>query len=265
MSSSHARVPAGVAALALAGCYWLTPYEDLLDGGPEAPDSGGLDARGDANDEASTGFCASIQPPPFFCADFDDGSLARWDTVNVRSPNLLAIVSDASVSPPSSLLASVPSDTTTADGVFVARALDRASAVDVDFDVHLDATDTATDVTFLARLFLGGASAALWAVPGRACVVETAPGADGGSFDVVTHVLDWTPRFGPTTEWVHVTMRLSTDGDPSLRMTVNARTTEIPLEARWTPGLGNLQLGFFQVNEPHGRTVRYDNVVVNLR
>lgn len=258
------RLAFGAALLTLAGCYWLTPYEDLLEGAASV-DGGDLpDASADGPPVVvpmvDAGFCASLSPPPTFCDDFDHGTLDAWK-VQVTPPSTLTIDIDAS----SSVRMSIPDDITTTDAVSMNREIGSGSAVTVDFDLRLDSAESNEDVTFLFRLTVGSANLSLWALPGRASVVDVAQQPDA-AIAVRASVLDWRPRFGPATPFTHVTFDLTASGDaPTFRLTADGQTTTVPLDPAWKGGTVGLRLGFFRVNAAHGRTAHYDNVVVHLR
>jgi hypothetical protein len=96
------------ASVVLAGCSLLLSTSDLSEPGtPDAAPSSeaGLDAPGSA-DSSSDGtaidapgvrFCASLSPPPKFCADFDGPGASvddGWDDVEVEPPSGTSVTLD---------------------------------------------------------------------------------------------------------------------------------------------------------------------------
>lgn len=274
--AAHARVPrvfprlrAAVlgGSLVLAGCYWITPYEDLTDGaGADAsvvdvvvPETG---TEQDA--PAPRGFCASLEPAPAFCDDFEDASLGGWQT-RVTPPDILRVDAVRAASAPNALYVEVPDGSTTSDDAYVERALGEGSDVELAFDLFLERSTSNTDPIFLARISAGQSNADLWGLPGVANIVETTPKSAGSTdFSVLSHGVGWKPRFGAGTAWVHVTMRLAvrTSGS-SLDVDVDGTTTTIPLAATWQANRLRVRIGFVHVNAPPSpRAVRYDNVTI---
>lgn len=255
-------------SLVLAGCYWITPYEDLTDG----PD---LDAavpdvvQAPPGDAAPTpGFCASLAPAPTFCDDFEDASLGGWQTPHVTAPDLLRVEGVRAVSAPNALYMEVPDGSTTSDEVYVERALGDGSDIELAFDVLLERAVSNQDPTFLARVSIGQSNADLWALPGVANIVETTPKTAGSTdFSVVSHGIGWKPRFGVTTSWVHVVMKLAVGaGGSTLDVNVDGDAKTIALAPTWQASRRRVRIGFTRVNAPPAaRAVRYDNVTMTAR
>lgn len=257
------RTALALVVTASSGCYWITPYEDLTEGRGDADAEADLDAAEDAASTDATiadagRFCSTQDA--YFCDDFDDGTLDAWGGPHVTPPDLLQVTSDA-LSAPSAARFAIPEDAGTTDLVYLEKSLGTAAGVDVAFDVHLDSAESGQDPTFLCRLAIGRWSTDLWVLPNLSNVVEVVDGK------VLTHAVAWKPMFGPSTPWVHVTfsVALGADGGTST-LTDDEQTTTFTLDPAWKRDTARLRLGFIQVNAPsHGRVVRFDNVVVNVR
>lgn len=243
-----------LATLASSGCYWLTSYEDLTDGSVAIDAS--TDTAAPLADAAPLRFCATVDAA--FCDDFDDGTFDAWAGIQVMAPDRLALA-DAALSPPFAMLASIPAEGGTTERVYVETKLPEGDAVEVAFDVHLDAVESFEDVTFLAELTANGANLDLWALPGVANVVEAVAGK------VVTHGVAWDPVFGKEATWVHVRFGIDFADGGAATLAADDASTTFALAPGWRRGQVRLRLGFIRVNEPYGRAVRYDNVVGRIR
>jgi hypothetical protein len=98
------------------------------------------DSAIDAGFDAGNSFC-SKNPGHSFCDDFDESTdylASGWTTPYITSPSILGVTSDASVSAPSSLLASVAASSAMASARLAKAVVPiDATHVHVEFDVRM--------------------------------------------------------------------------------------------------------------------------------
>jgi hypothetical protein len=131
--------------------------------------------------DAACGFCASLHPAPFFCADWDEGpdAAAGW-TSSTSSGGEVTVDRDAWVSPPASLLAS-------GGNVTLTKVLPNPStleAVHIEVDVATNCTSDAGNCRFVSLACIdetdAGGSAIVEVQGGDLGVQVYSPRLDGG-------------------------------------------------------------------------------------
>jgi hypothetical protein len=135
----------------VSACGLFTSLDGFSDGEEARPADGstadattdGTPADGASRDGAppavaSEGFCASLGRTPLVCADFDDGSLPGDMEVREMGGGTVAVDQVASVSPPSSLLFSIPATSEVTVTWLRRRLPPSLTEVVVELDVRVD-------------------------------------------------------------------------------------------------------------------------------
>jgi hypothetical protein len=279
---------ASSAALAVAaGCLLTTPLDGLEgtaaapsmesgstgaadgptgDRGPGADGSVAVtpDAGPDA-DAASMFRCAALPAPPTFCTDFDMGTIVSIFGGSTTSNGGAVTLDDTLYrSPSQSLKVTIPSLPTGAPTTkaFVLHSFGFAptSAIDVEFDLHVDSPDKSSSNTL--AIAMGSYQLALFI--GDSAKVRQAIPSDGGVLYPATNV-----SAPPAGTWVHVsfvvalapgasTVTLSFDGVAQGPFPV---LTEQYLTPSWS-----ISVGSTFVSAPDlGRELHIDNLIFDVK
>ncbi len=263
------------AAGAVGGCSLLVSTDGLStgtvvvigEGGSSGGDGssggigdGGITADGALVDAATGPFCNALSPKPKFCADFDDGVITDFGTVNGGPPTL---ESDVATSPPRALVASVSGDATDRSAKVVRDFPDSPAAIEVSFDVYVELYDVMHDVELVGVLFSR--------TGGKSCIVnvairhnawtldETCEGAGSANVDLahpsafLAKQLAWT-HIDYAADFVSRSYSMSVDGQPAF--------SGVTLQPNVTTGRALLSMGisYLQTEATGGAKLRFDNV-----
>ncbi len=224
---------------------------------------------GDAGHACDGGYCACLVPKPTFCDDFDEGSLgALWDgTPSCATGSSLAADSDASRSPPSSLLVSFPFVGATGAECYLATNLDGPFA-EARLEFDLLAPDGFTNDQIAAFQLASGYSIGLAISADQVSSFEEPSGSNGS--DVVLGL-----AVPATATWSHVTIIVHPSdpeagagffqlsyGNPDAGAAVDEHAIRTGEGQTTQP---QLQLGGVYVyDSPAGWRANFDNVVLYL-
>ena len=239
------------------------------DDSPATTDSGAPDA----SDDASSPYCKGLQPPPSFCADFDEGScLTGWDESRTTG-GTLSLDTQNPRSPPAACVAASPGANVGLDVVLIKKLSTRLGGASFAFDAKLELTDPGELQPKLGGLLVYGADAggqsdySLWLqFPGNKLqVVEQYPSAGTTKYNTLDVPVGLTPgkwtRFEldttpPPTGKGIASFAVKVDG-----VEVFTHLATAGIDTTGTPGI---QVGLFSISPPSNAwRVRYDNVVLD--
>lgn len=274
MHLQRAVVVVGMALASGAGCTLLTST-DGLSGTETVPDGGAADSASDAaatetgpvadagadsDADAAVGpYCASLSPPPKFCADFDMGVLtdygspsngATFDSAVFKSPSrsLLCTVSGGAVDRYSQL-----------DKAFG----ESPSSYEVSFDIFVDTYDASRDVELVGvHLSQGGGATCDTKLSIRGSVWHFDESCETASASVfaLSHDAKVTAAIG---RWVHVDYAVSLVAPRALSLAIDGAKAIDALtpNAALSTGSARLIMGisYLQQNAT-GSKVHLDNV-----
>ena len=225
--------------------------------------SGGADADADAGP-----FCASLNPAPTLCSDFDQQDLpAGWDGLAQWGGCVAVLDSGASVSAPRSLSITSP---VLGDSEQCASALEGAfpqptSTLVIELDVYVEVFDS-PEWVHLVVVQLNGAEGfdeiVLRMRTNEASVTEGAILNDGGLLNS-GHPVANVPAVG---QWSHVRWELSFGGSTAFsNVNVNGTSSGDSIHAKSFVGPVDLQVGVAGVVGPlQSQVLRFDNIVVDV-
>jgi hypothetical protein len=250
---------AGLVIVALAGCGRIG-FGALPDDGAAGGDGGG--------DAGSAGFCASLQPAPTFCDDFDDGEVLghRWSLVHLEGGGIEALT-DQGKSAPAAASHTFPAQ---ASGI-TATCLDLAlpgttSQVSLAYDFFLENRPASGTIELgSVNIQVSGVGAfyndlAIRGAAGDSYHEELTP--LGSTFMAGDHaVATFQPgrwyRVATAIDLAGATFTFTIDGT-----TVASGATRFAVQ----PGATTVQDGMvFTTNATPSWTVRTDNVVIDAR
>ncbi len=286
------RVLTGLGLLALlAGCTALLGInKDYVDVGRDsgatdgttmdgtsptvdgASDDSAFDASlGDGGSEGGLGFCATLNPKPTFCDDFDLGNPvgAGWSNVSKCIGCTVAIDNDASVSPPLSILAINTPDGSSADAYLrkvVVTTATQFIAVQADLRMDKAAIDPASAE---CALELGlSSSAGDWRA--RLLVYPTKTELEEYEFAQAdaSNTWDWAglAQFFSLNLWVRVRIEVDLMALTSTVYFNGAKVLDAhPLRFKWPKGTPSVVAGdvFPRWNYTGNWAFRVDNVVLD--
>jgi hypothetical protein len=231
--------------------------------------SGGAGGSGPDADAEPGPFCASLNPAPTLCSDFDAQSLpAGWDGLMQWGGCTAIVDSAASKSMPSSVSFSAPA---LADGEQCAVALETSLAqpttsLVIEFDIYPEAFNAPYWVV-LATIEMSSAEGdnvlMLRMRAGQAAVAEDSTLSDGGK-DYANHSLAEVPPVG---QWSHVRWEITFGGASAFsNVTVNGKSSGGSINANDFLGPVEIDLGVVAIVGPgDAQVLRYDNVVVDVK
>jgi hypothetical protein len=139
------RLWIGAAFACLAGCSLFTPFSGYASGDPDVvvtpPDGGVVDAVAaeGGSPDAALGWCASLQPPAFLCADFDDDTLpGSWREVLAMGGGEIKLDTQAARSLPRSVLITTPQSGTDVRTALIHSLPQIPTEIDVQLDVRVE-------------------------------------------------------------------------------------------------------------------------------
>ncbi len=269
-SSAHVTRWLGAAAIAsLVGCGAF----------PSLSAFSGSDASVDGGSDAShVGFCAghpASSGGASFCDDFDDGQplTVAWPSSERTPPDVttLAIDSDASVSTPSSLLASVPANATNAS--MKSNAYVNVGSTTKGFHLEFDASieqDDPTGGLFFASVRIGSGPdtsryiLTLHTVANHQLALQEQSPSDGGPQMAFSSNLTFTIVPGA---WFHIELDLDLAA-PSVSMNIDGKSALAPQPPKAITLTGPLTLRTgitYSVGPGTSLRARMDNVLLQLR
>ncbi len=227
-------------------------------------------------DGATSAFCASLNPQPLFCADFDEGSYSASFSSMTTTNGSLALDTAEFVSPPAALVATSNALTgptgkvdTTLYRTFPLAGQTLTATLDV--DLRVDRADAAPGGAVFAQIGLVDAAGAEYFV--QLSETATAAGPLSGDFAEV-----YVPTTGPESyvghgfaqtlplgTWTHVTLSLTAPfAGGAATATLSFDGTEVQTNAidvrvsNFTPNIG---VGLpFSSSPSNGWTAVLDNV-----
>jgi hypothetical protein len=250
------------------------------DSSPPVDSATDSSAAGDASNDAPTTFCATRQPQPLFCADFDEGVLAQgWSYVHTVGGSLALDTSDFT-SPPAAMIAQ--SGIITMPNATVDVAAYRSFTLGgqtftgtVEADLRVDKTDAAGGVAVLAQIGLadggGGGDYFLQLVTGSnggaplSCSVNEIYFSAGMSSTPVRHPVAQTIALRT---WTHIALSVTAPfagGAGTATLSINGAqvgTAGITVPVRnFAPTIG---VGLLYVLTPsNGWSAIFDDVTFN--
>jgi hypothetical protein len=234
------------------------------DGGPEAPADAGAEARADAAPGGP--FCATLDPQPRFCDDFDDGDGENDWTIFTFSPASAgtATLGEDAVSPPYAFsIATNPVNAGSAINIHLRKTL-LAPVSRVTFGFAMKIAEPALDMGSLAIATLDVTLNRFFTLLLRDAdeddpqpiLQETGPGG------TTRHVLSGLP---PKNTWSRVTIELDLEGGEA---SVSFGSTKVLDGAAIQAGAGSeatIRIGTVYVNGPAAPiTVAFDDVILDF-
>ena len=237
--------------------------------GPDAASDG---PATDAGADGAARGCASLSPPPIFCADFDEGSaIAGWDSVDHPGFATVGLDTRFAVSPPASVLVHVDGANPQCAYERMHHATTRAfTRATLSFAVRTGDDDGgsfrgAAVAAFIVRTNAGSTLVLVDTSPFAADIHEQYP-TDSGSFD------EWTPfPLLSAGVWHEVALDVDLSAAPAtFAVTVDGRAAlgRTPFRATLgTAGTGvEVQMGPFCLEADAGPLdLRFDDVALDLR
>jgi hypothetical protein len=268
-SALRVRIAATLALAAWATACGLTADFSGLQGGVRdgaVEDAGAAEAppEGEASDDGSSGFCASLSPKPRLCADFDEGLPvgAGWTTVDVSQGQTVSVDPSVSYSPTASLLSAVsPMGTGYESGRLEESLPVLASHVHAEFKVLLPGGGGPFELFSLQQITPDGSYYGLYYKEegGKLVAYVSALGSDGMMHGKVY------PLGAPPVTWLHVEidMDISDTGTLVVKHDGAAVVNAVNLPTS-TPTRAQLasEIGFFSPN-PATAQVHFDDVVID--
>jgi hypothetical protein len=269
-----AALAATIALFGLAACLGFDELQGGEDAGADAAtsndssisdatnDTGNLgDSAIDAGFDAGNSFC-SKNPGHSFCDDFDESTdylASGWTTPFITSPSNLVVTSDASVSAPSSLLASVAASSSMASARLAKAVVPvDVTHVHVEFDVQMCELSDAG----MYEIFKLGFND-----------ISTSTGIDfqvkSSSAYIAANGNVYPLKVNLTQAWTHVAIDLHLgDGGTSLAAISFDGSPVGPQDASITPATIDFDAGFLSIVGLYGIdapacTAYFDNVVMD--
>jgi hypothetical protein len=280
--SSRSRPLAFIAAVTLTlaastgSCTLLSGVDALKEvecaetcegGGGGANAQDGQDGQ-NAQDGETAGFCASLDPAPALCADFDEGGgyAAQFPQSNQPGSGHLGVNGAASTSRPDSFFATIDANSsgTQAEAYVSHSFTGQSSKLEYAFDLMLDGYVSGQWAVVAGIRLDAGAPLTLRLVVSSdgAEMEQSFPGADGGLV-FVDAPLKPAPTPGVWTR-IDITLSLTDRTVTVLVGGVNALAST-SVDPTWpTSGALAVDLGFTYVaTTSSGWSVRFDDVVVD--
>ena len=255
----------GISSL-LAACALEDLSREFGQDGGAANDGGTTNDGGTSNNGTPPAgpFCSSLQPAPFFCDDFDQSPpLGLWERTEASGGSLRVDTSDA-VSPPGSLLVTIPATTNPPPLAFLSKATPGpVTEVTFSFDVKTDDLSEQPPRTPSCLIETYGHAARLMlAAPTvfNELVYDT-------SGNVIASV-DAPPSAGiPAREWTHVELHVELSPSPRATVKIGGEVrADVALSSGWRRATVTARLGIYYADTPtSGWTVRFDNAVLETR
>jgi len=239
------------------------------DGSSTGNTDGGGGSDGASNpDDASGPFCASQSPKPTFCADFDQGAvLSGFDTMSAATVGSLALDTNAPLSAPASLLASITAgmaDTSTGRVELLNKAFGTlpTTTVHLRYGVKVAAVDP-TGGAQLSEIEIGKAAIVVYVTPTKAYAQERVPtDAGGATYQSYPMSMALTAN---TWEIVDVLVDLS--GHQYTVKIAGAVALTRPLAGTVVPGKVGLALGlaYYSGSTVVASSADFDNVLLEIQ
>ena len=241
----------------------------------------GRDARGDdaaISEGGASGFCASFDVRPTLCADFDEDApySAGWSSVTLAGGGQMVLDLDASLSPPGSMLATIPAFDS---GMVVqpqanlgSALLANATDVHLEAEVRLDAigaTDEAVALSIRQQASDGSyLQVSLFMVAGSGLPSFVQEQVDLPNGTSEAH--EFTVSAVPLGMWVPYAFDLRPGTPPRIMLSVNgAPALDQPLQYNWQPSPYTVQVGIGYIGSTNGEyrslQMHVDNVVAYLQ
>lgn len=258
-------VVACLAAMPMAGCYWLASYEDLTTEWGDRVDGATKDVE--SGDGPSLGFCASQTTVHALCADFDIGAFnAQFTTYLFVTPSTsLGIDATRWRSPPNSLLSVVPEAAASGNAAAMEQLFaGTASKVTYAFDLRVESW-VPDEVMTLASIYVGRGPDQheldlLVGTNGSTLEERFADGSQTGH----ALALPVPVASSDADRWTSVVITLDV-AQRTCTMTLDGSTALAaePIAPSWMAGQPGVNLGIGYVSAQGNWTVRYDNVTVD--
>lgn len=217
-----------------------------------------------AADAAPSPFCASLNPKPKFCADFDTGTLADLGTPSGN----VTLDTSTSKSPTGSLSCEVSTGSTKRGATLQHDFGDTPSAYDLSFDVFVDTYDTTLDVELVTVTFRppgGGSCVTDISIRDTNWTLDESCESGGMQTLSVSHE---APLAAQTGRWVHIDASVSfaPSRTYSLRVDGQPLFAALPLQAALVTAPVTLLMGitYTQVGATTAK-VHLDNVRFDYR
>lgn len=243
-----------------------------IDAGTEAGKDAVADVAADADAGSEAGYCASLGGTHALCEDFDESTVFNQQFTNVHLSTNGSLANDTTlvVTPPRSLLASIPAEgAKLGDDAYMTRLFTgTATKATYSFDFRVDSLPTGGKAgVFASIVFNDGQpnfhSLAIYTTDTYAALEESFFGADGGAV-YKDHTLAIALPLG---KWTRVSFGVEMSNRTcSATVDGQAAVTSSPLDSTWQAATPAIDLGFtYLSSETTAWQARYDDVVFDFQ